>query len=420
MRSKRLCVLLLVLTILICACTSEQDDEGSNTTSRQERMEELWATYDEDFVTNLQQAQEEMGKTVMTYTPISDQFTIPKRIDISGSHHDLGLLIGHLARQYGWAPRRVTLVQGDLNNRIIDMYRRIYPPYLELARGVGNVFDIPMQELDLIYLEGEFFFIWQHIFSYSEFEAFGPGSTATGSPAQGHCAVVSANVEDTTLVGRNFDNDRERPHFVVYTDLSGVYRVMANAQYTIYHWVMDGINEKGLVMATANQASPPEYYSFMDPYPDFPVINEHHMFRVALETCATVDEVIALYQSVRPWCSDYADHLMVVDALGNSAVIGLGTDRNPDFFRSEKSYQVLTNTAYHMGHNYLINNCSRYATATRMAEEGIFVMDDVKNIMRTIRGPAFGYMSLYDIGRRFMRLYLRHDYNEPWDFILEL
>ena len=173
-------------------------------------------------------------------------------------------------------------------------------------------------------------------------------------------------------------------------------------------------------MATANQASPPEYYRFRDPYPDFPVINEHHMFRVALETCATVDEVIALYQSVRPWCADDADHLMVTDARGNSAVIGLGIDRNPDFFPSEKSYQVLTNTAYQMGHDYMMENCNRFRTATNMAEQGIYVMDDVKNIMRTIRGPAYGYMSLYDIDRRFMRLYLRHDYDEPWDFTLPM
>lgn len=407
--------LLLIFFISGCSNKPEQIVEPTY----QDMLEELYATYDRDFIVYLERAQEAIGKNILTYSTVSDQFTIPKYMEISGSHYDWGLLVGHIANQYNIRPRRVSSQQMELNNRIIEMYRQIYPKFLEIARGVGDVFDIPVEEMDFIYLEeGLFLDLWYHLLQYPAFELLGPSESADNVRVRGNCAVVSANVQDTILVGRNFDNDRERPHFVVYTRMEGVYNVLANAQYTIYHWVMDGINEKGLVMATANQASPPEYYRFFDPYPDFPVINEHHLFRIALETCATVDEVIALYRSVRPWSPDYADHLMVVDAQGNSAVIGLDTNREPTFFRSEKSYQVLTNTAYHMGFDYLMNNCWRFQTATNMAEQGISNMNDIKDIMQVIRGRAHGYMSLYDIKSGFMRLLLRHDFDTPWDYTL--
>jgi hypothetical protein len=409
------CPLLLIFFINGCSNKHEQTVEPTY----RERLEELFATYDREFIVYLERAQEIIGKNILTYSTISDQFTIPKYMEISGSYYDYGLLVGHIASQSGIQPRRVSGGQMALNNRIIEMYRQIYPKFLEIASGIGDVFDIPLEEMDFIFLEEGFFIgLWYNLLHYPAFESLGPSESADNARVWGNCAVVSANVQDTTLVGRNFDNDRERPHFVVYTRMDGAYKVMANAQYTIFHWVMDGINEKGLVMATANQASPPEYYRFFDPYPDFPVINEHHMFRIALETCATVDEVIALYRSVRPWSPDYADHLMVVDAQGNSAVIGLDTDREPTFFRSENSYQVLTNTAYHMGFDYLMNNCWRFQTATNMAEQGIGNMNDIKEIMQAIRGPAFGYMSVYDIKSSFMRLYLRHDFDTPWDYTL--
>ena len=416
-KSMKHCLFVYPLLLIFCisGCSNKQEHIVGPTT-----LEELFIIYDRDFIVYLERAQAAIGKNILTYSSISDQFTIPKYMEISGSHYDYGLLVGHIASQYrNHSPRRVYNGRRELNNRIIEMYRQIYPQFLEIARGIGDVFDIPMEEMDFIFLENDFFIgLWYNLLHYPGFESLGPSESADNVRVWGNCAVVSANVEDTTLVGRNFDNDRERPHFVVYTRMEGVYSVLANAQYTIYHWVMDGINEKGLVMATANQASPPGYYRFFDPYPDFPVINEHHLFRIALETCATVDEVITLYSSVRPWSPDYADHLMVVDAQGNSAVIGLNTNREPTFFRSENSYQVLTNTAYHMGFDYLMNNCRRFQTATNMAEQGISNMNDIKKIMRIIRGRAHGYMSLYDIKSGFMRLLLRHDFDTPWDYTL--
>lgn len=408
---KRVLALIAALGFL-CACN---DPGGSRATDRQAEYEALLASYDRPFIQYLARAQATMGREVLRYTPISGELAIPKRIDISGSHRDLGSLLGHISQQCGRQPPRVAAGRRDLSGQIIEMYRRVYPQYLDLAGGVGDVFGVPLEDLDFVGLEDDFFVgLWLGVFDYASFDRLQVVPTAA-TPNR-NCAVVSARLATAPIVGRNFDNTHERPHFVVYTDMRGAYRVMANAQYAIYHWVMDGINEKGLVMATANNAQPGGYM-FTDPYPDVPAIQEHHLFRVALETCATVDEVIALYGSVRPW-SQAADHLLVADATGRSAVIEFALDRRTGVFRATAGYQVLTNIAYHMGFDYMTRNCRRFRDATAVAEAGIGDLDGLAAVMRSIRGPGAGYMSLFDLRTRSMRLYLRQDFGKPWGFTL--
>jgi hypothetical protein len=381
---------------------------------RQTEFDRLVASYDQAFITYLARAQAAMGREVLRYSPISGELSIPKRIDIAGSHRDLGYLFGHVAQQFGRRPARVTSGRRDLNARIIETYRRVYPQYLDLVGGVGEVFGEPLEDLDFVSLEDDFFLgLWQGLFDYSSFDRLRVVAAGSASPGR-NCAVVSARLDTAPIVGRNFDNEYERPHFVVYTDMPGSYRVLANAQYAIYHWVMDGINEKGLVMATANNAQPVEYM-FTDPYPGVPAVQEHHLFRIALETCATVDEVIALYGAVRPW-SQMADHLLMADATGRSAVIEFGLDRSTGVYQATASYQVLTNIAYHMGFDYMMHNCSRFRQATHVAEAGIDDLAELAALMSSIRGPGAGYLSLFDLRRRSLRLYLRQDFETAWDF----
>jgi hypothetical protein len=403
--------LALLLGLLGCGGS----DTLPSTEDRQSQIDRLRASYDRDFLTYLAGARNAMGREVLSYSPISSDLAIPKRIDIVGTHYDLGALMGHIARQSGQPPPRLSAGRADLNRRTIDMYREVYPQYLEMARGIGDVFGLSVEQLDLVGLEDSFFVgLWGTVFHYSEFDALQIGAAAAPGPG-GHCAVVSAGLADAPIVGRNFDNTHERPHFVVYTDLDDAYRVMANAQYTVYNWVMDGINEKGLVMATANNAQPPEYM-FTDPYPDVPAIQEHHLFRLALETCATVDEVVALYGSVRPW-SQAADHLLVADARGDSAVIEFDLQRRTRVFRAQGDFQVLTNTAYSMGLEYVSSHCRRFRTATGRGEAGIDDLAELASVMAAIRAPVdAGYMSLFDLRSGLMRLYLRRDFDTAWDF----
>jgi hypothetical protein len=112
--------------------------------------------------------------------------------------------------------------------------------------------------------------------------------------------------------------------------------------------------------------------------------------------------------------------VLVADSYGNSVVIEFNLDRIPDFFRAEKNYQVLTNTAYHMGMDYMMENCWRFRTATNLAEAGIDDLNDMENIMKTIRGTDYGHLSLFDFQNGLMRLYCRREFDIPYDFSLSL
>jgi hypothetical protein len=403
-----------LVVLWAAGCGGDAAPTASSTPDPQARFDQLLATFDQQFLTYLASTRQAMGRDVLAYAPIADGLEIPKRMDIAGTHYDLGYLIGDIARQHGRLPRQVPDDRRALNDQIVEMYRRVYPRYLDLVEGVADAFGRSPGDLDLVDLEGDFFVgLWTSIFRHNEFDAFRfvPAASSSGR----HCAVVSARLDREPITGRNFDNSHERPHFVVYTNLEGAYRVLANAQYSIYHWVMDGINEKGLFMATANNAQPSEYM-FTDPYPSVPAMQEHHLFRAALETCATVDEVVALYGSVRPW-SQQADHLLVADAEGSSAVIEFALDRSTGVFRTEATYQVLTNIAYHEGFDYMMANCNRFRQTTNEAEAGIADLEELARVMAAIRSPA-GYLSLFDLRVRSMTLYLRRDFVTAWHFDL--
>jgi hypothetical protein len=408
-------IIIFMLAVLFCNhCdnTAEPPEEDD----AQERLNNLLATYDQRFQWYLANAHQVMGKEILMYNALSDTTTIPKYMEINSSHYEYGFLVGLISQQYGRSPYRISTGQVEFNNQIINMYQRIYPQYLDIARGIGDAFDIPMNELDFAHLEYDFFInLWYSLFLYPEFRRLEGGSSTERVLTSNHCSMISAKINDNVFVGRNFDDSHEKPQFVVFTEMEGVYKVMANACYIPYHWVMDGVNEKGLYMGTANLNQPAEYY-WSDPYPSVPAICEHHLFRIALETCATVDEVINLYSSVQPWSPNGTDHLMVVDALGNSAVVEFGLDRTVHFFRAEKYYQLMTNIAYQEGFDFMMANCWRFATGTQEAEIGINGFEDIERITRLIAGSYHGYTSFYDLGGRFMQLYRRKDFLTAYDF----
>jgi hypothetical protein len=415
---KTVSLILVSIFALVFSFCGDNNEAVDSPLTVEDRLEELLATYDRDFLEYLANAQQTMGKTIMTVAPVSSITAIPKYMEIEGSHYDYGTLVALIARQSGREPRRVSSGNIEFNNRIIDMYQNVYPQFLEIAGGVGDVFGIPVDELDFIFLEDEFFYgLFWNLFKYDRFQALNVSATSGLPEIRNDCALLSARFGNNTVVGRNFDSDHLKPHFIVKTRMDGGYRVLANASYTVYHWVMDGINERGLVMGTAANTTPPEYF-WTDPYPSVPAIQQNHLFRIALETCATVDQVIAFYRSIRPWSPHSTGHLLVADALGNSAVIEFGLDREPDFFRTENDNQVLTNIAYHMGIEYMMDNCWRFRTATSMAANGINSADDVLDIMHTIRG-THGYTAIFNIRERLMRGYYLSDETRHYDFRLE-
>ncbi|MCB9267330.1 MAG: linear amide C-N hydrolase [Lewinellaceae bacterium] len=114
-----------------------------------------------------------------------------------------------------------------------------------------------------------------------------------------------------------------------------------------YHWMTDGMNEKGLFIGVATNGNP-DIYNHKEgyTYSDVPAVQVIHMVRIALEKYATVEEAVSLFQSVRIWFPEEFNHLLVADASGDAAVLEWDPDKQAHVFRQNKPYLLLTNTAY--------------------------------------------------------------------------
>ena len=243
-----------------------------------------------------------------------------------------------------------------------------------------------------------------------------------------NCSILSYYVAKTKrhFIGRNFDNPSDRPHFVVTTDVEGAYRTLGSACYALYHFVSEGINEKGLFIGVSTNALPPEYNEKEPEYPEEPAVQVIHMVRIALETCATVEEAVELFKSVRIWFPFEVNHLLIADEEGETAIVEFDRERKLVTFQRTDPYLIMTNTAFQKGIDYVRKSCFRLrnAEAALKAKGPLRDLDDVREITRIMQitnGPGRTlWTSYFDIRKREMELRVRtEDFLVPYQFTLK-
>ena len=380
------------------------------------KLDDLYQHYDDDFTRLLNLATRQIGKPILKYEEMAPGSFL-RKATVTGTHYELGLLVGLIARNYGMQVLRRSALNADMNARITGMYRIIYPQFLEKARGIGQAFGIALEDLDLRYLEHDFEAeLWWRLFKYQQFTDFTGFSVA--KPILG-CSLTSYYLEGEKrqLIGRNFDNRADRPGFLVISSLDGVYKTIGHSIFQLYQWLPDGINERGLFMGMASLSSPQKYADYKDSpdYPDRPAIQAVHLERVVLDTCATVDEALALIGKTRVWFPVEFNHFLLSDSLGKSVVVEFDKDKNMVVFPRQAAFHVVTNTALQEGTDYVYGACWRYRTATDGLQQGISSMPDLSRVMESVR-PQSGYTrtlwtAMADLSRKEMTVnYRAEDY----------
>ena len=377
----------------------------------------LFQNYDANFISYLSLATKKIGKDIFEYKKMGPAL-IPRKIKINGSHYELGQLFGFITRDYYNDKWQVTQNEA-INRGIINMYQTIYPEFLEFAKGYAKAMDLTLDDIDLRILEHTILSnLWWNIFHYQDFV----NKTTFSKKSYNNCSVVSCYLENEQrhLIGRNFDNASDRPHFVVETNMKGVYKVLGSTCYMLYNWVEDGINERGLFAGVATNGYPAKY-NYSENYPNVPSVQIIHMVRIILEKCATVEEALNMINSVRIWFPIEANHLLIADAQGNSAVVEFDLNRDMTAFERRESYQILTNTAYFEGIDFVKANCWRYRAAEKIINSGINNSDDVFNIMQAMQPKSGGartlWTSLFDLTNLNMDVRLRSEnYEMPHVF----
>jgi predicted choloylglycine hydrolase len=401
-----------------------------------EKIKNLVTHYDDVFKQHLAQVNREIGNDIVRYEPIAPG-VIPRKVTIKGTHRETGRWIGLVAKNiHGEAgPDRLRRKPDaeEMNQRIVAMYESIYPPYLDLVRGLAATFDLTLDEIDLQYVEHRFFLdLWLPLLDYKQFYELTDFSMGSGS--QLNCSLMSYYNADEGrhLIGRNFDNASDRPYFVVNTDLHGVNRTLGCSCYFLYHWITDGINDKGLFIGVATNESPSAYNEKEPNYPDEPAVQMIHMVRIALEKCATVEEVIELFGSVRIWFPNEVNHLLVADEAGNAAVVEFDLDRKMVVFRRKEPYMILTNYAYQEGIDNIRDHCPRFrnAEAAVTTNAPLPDMESVREITQIMRSELVRitqgnsrtlWTSYFDIQARQMELRLRsEEYQVPYTYTLDI
>ncbi len=415
---KMLKITVFLITVLCVLVLFNCRNIGNANDNHQEAVDRLFAEYDVQFREFLANAVQDIGKETMVLEPLSDRYTTPKKLDIAGTPYEIGYTIGHIANQYNRRPRLLLDANRELNRQIVEMYGNIYPQYLEIVRGVADACAVDFDQVDFMRMEYDFFVgLWWDLLQYGRFNDLTDFGRYGDGGSHNNCSIASYFSGDRHIVGRNFDNPSDRPHYFATTHMQGAYKMMGNVVYALYHWVVDGINEKGL---SINCASNNEEYFWNETYPQEPAVFSGHMARIVMDTCATVDEAVQLIGSVWVWFPNEGLHWIISDASGKSVVVEFDLNRNMVVLDKNGPYELMTNTALQKGESYVTDNCWRYRTAKPMLEAGIADTGAMFDVMDAIRPTSSGsrtlWTSIMDIGNRSFEVYYRKEYSKKYEF----
>ncbi|MBN1796930.1 MAG: linear amide C-N hydrolase [Spirochaetales bacterium] len=336
------------------------------------------------FKAELEEVSRETGLDVIRFVDKEMGVDFIDYIHIGGTHFELGCQLGMLAKKTVVRPKICEPNARELNKRIIAMYENLYPAYLEELKGIAKAFDMNMEDMDLRFMEREFFVNlgWLGLgFAEKKHTAF--------KELGALCSIVACNSDvqgkKKTIVGRNFDWLQPNGA-VVRAGLSGDYKTLGSTIICLEHWIMDGINEKGLFIGVLTVATPErESYAGLA-YPDSPAVDAHHMMRIILNTCASVREAAALTEKTRIWFGDDVVHLLLADASGAMCVFEFDSQGrlfivSPD----EKKYLVSTNSWLYGTIPSERRQCWRYEFAgNELEQKKLHNLDDLFEVMKKI------------------------------------
>ena len=169
-----------------------------------------------------------------------------------------------------------------------------------------------------------------------------------------------------------------------------------------------GMNEKGLVMSTL------ALVETQNPAPDpRPPLQSVFWMQYILDTCATVDELIATDKVVR--IKDTVDHYLVCDAQGHAAVIEFLKGKMTVHRGHALPYKVLVNRLYSQAAAETQTGSSNDATVSRFIrvakllgayqpKENVSAQDYAFKVLDTVGCPPYTRWSLvFDIPSRTIR-----------------
>lgn len=409
-----------------------------NSERTRDECDPVYGEYDRECRAYLANATRTVGKETIKVERLSDRFTVPQKLTIQGTPYDIGQTIGHVGRQ---AEAKLPLADEThraLNQKLADLYRRIYPQQLEVVRGVADAYGQPADQIDLVLFERDFTpNLWCDLLQHERFYRVTDFSKHGGSVEQYGCSVASYHANGHQIVGRNFDLPSDRPHFFVDLQMTGTYKVMGHSVYDITGEVVDGINEKGFALCEASNigvrregdvwAVDKGKYASREPYPREPAVVFWHMMQILMQTCATVDEALTLLRTVRVWFPAHwrgldlpGTHWLLADATGKAVVVEWSPgDHRLLVFDKPGPHELLTNLTFQEGEEFLVEKCPRYRKARPLLERGVRDTTEMLEVMTAMRVTGAGrslWISVMDLNARNFAVRYFKEFDRKYEF----
>lgn len=145
------------------------------------------------------------------------------------------------------------------------------------------------------------------------------------------------------------------------------------------------------------------------------------MCQIVMQSCATVDEALALLRRVRVWFPFEVNHCLLADATGKSLVVEWNpSDYKLLVFDKAGPWELLTNTPLQDGEDALMKNCSRYRAARPLLETGIRNSEDLLAAMKVMRITAGGartlWTSIMDLNARTFEVRYLKEFERSYKF----
>ena len=223
------------------------------------------------------------------------------------------------------------------------------------------------------------------------------------------CTVFSAAQGDVILAATNKDWDNINTRILFLPASEGKYgRVYFGYQIPPGFQNSGGMNDHGLWY---DGASLPERCDIKNHYNKPTVKGE--LCEKALEECASVDEVIAMYEKY--FTPHWQGHSMWADKYGNSVIIEYG-EKDIVFIRKNSNYQVMTNFYILDSTNARWYNSYSFKTAYYMLKNSNEIsLDLFRSTLDAVHAEGLMptvYSNVYDLKNGEIYVFNFHNYNE--------
>lgn len=229
-----------------------------------------------------------------------------------------------------------------------------------------------------------------------------PILTLYTDPPEGYASI---SVVEIPILGYTDDNEELKAQFKHYGNRTSLLRAP--------YMPRDGMNEKGLAVATLNVHQQDVIIDGSKP-----VLGRWQVLRLLLDKAANVNEAVKLMKNYN--CFDGSVHYLLSDSSGNSAVV--------EYFEgkmvvvpTEGNFQLVTNF-YLSQPEFPGKGHIRYKSGTDLleAKNGIVDEEEAMEILSMMKEPSTAYSVIYNQGTGEVFLSFNRDYKNIYNFKLKM